>query len=170
MTTYKDVTVEQLLDYLSDKTLEFKCRITTNNYPYYPLILLVIRHDARDGVIACLNEDDEIVHFSDHNHYEVLGKPVMIGDVLEMLDWPATDRNIVSYQTGEFINLWHYAGGCNKSLNEIFSEEISQDCSCDSEYYCGICHKEGVTFSYKDPRVQALFEFVVDIFHNQIKR
>ena len=97
-------------------------------------------------------------------------KPLLLGDVLEKMNWGETVINCVSYEIAELLNLWHKLG--NKSLQEILEsgcEEVGhrkidklrpipEDFIRIRE--CGCCYWYG---QLTQP-VEALFTFIDNLF------
>jgi hypothetical protein len=136
--------VNALIDRLADKTLSFGCEVrrlgVNSGHP-----ILVIQ-EMRD---SCWVFDDmgidKLPTHEDWN-YEILGHPILLGDVLEKIRL-RSDEIIV-------LSLWE-KNGYSKSLQQIVEESGWMDCGC------GVAENE---FYLKSPEANALFEYLDELF------
>ncbi len=150
---------KRLIDLLADKKLEVGC---------------VIKH--KDGTLetigdVILNQDKTWADYDGEygmygvgvNEVEILGKPVLIGDVLAKIietDGLVLHRN--ENDTTELLFLWSLFG-FTTSLNEILEGE-TETVRLDGD---GLSWSEEEQF--KDKNTQSLYEFLMELFSNQIK-
>lgn len=155
---YKGITPEQLLDYLSDKTLSFGCDLKYKESKNYECILM--EYAAKDPNWKYFGLTDNNVWCEEdiYDEFFIIGHPVMIGDVLEKLQ----ELMILENYTG-LVLLWANCG-FNKSLNDILSGEVGS--TCIPRMGGGNFKK---TLRFKNKNTQALFEFLVDTFKDKIK-
>lgn len=155
--------VEQLIDYLADKSLSFGCECEFIDY---------------DGEIECAkiswyrNEDKKFdtnnvcISIESHDINKILGHPIRIGDVLNKLyeyvqpasiergyyfEEPHTPDNIV--------RLWGVKN-FKKSLQELANEGMEMTDSCP--------HGMGADYEITNPDIKKLFEFLWGIFEDEL--
>lgn len=140
---YKGVTVERLLDYLGDKTLSFGCESKWENKEGKTFKGRLVSKIGT-GWDVVLDEGGTPVWWLTKN-IEIIGHPVMIGDVLKKMSeldiLHDTWKDGVQYGA-ELYSLWENCG-LGDSLNEILSGDTKES--------------------------QALFEFLVDTFYDELK-
>ena len=169
-----------LLDYLSDKSLTKGCQAS-------PIDCYV----SVNGMMTFLKDDIfEVVHIdSKYEHtfthkkvrgvitidkriferdFKIIGKPVMIGDVLLKLSNLDVSNNYINKKESRYkiVDLW-YENGFAKSLNDILDSEIisARDADCSNCLKkCEDCKLE----VFKNPNVQSLHNFLWGVFKGEI--
>lgn len=173
--------IEQLIDSLADKSLTFGCRL---------------RGKEGGKVYICIGHYQNYIDYldlgSEHvpsthcsieswnlkHHFEILGHPILIGDVLERVSKKYnafSSKGIADCRSyfQQLTDLW-WECGFTKSLQEIFEE-------CEWEEVRNLCMKHGTSrFTLegctckakknkplitvpKDQNIKALFEFLLSL-------
>ena len=116
--------VEQLIDRLADKSLTFGCRVvprTKDGAPWFTIreFSLVAIDDTQLILLPCGVGVDVNLESVDIKYCkEILGHPILIGDVLEKIEHLEYYN---SQRIDEVISFWRQVG-FTKSLQEIYSE------------------------------------------------
>lgn len=168
--SYKGVTVERLLDYLSDKTLSRNCELSearsNGRFKINSASENWIRYGGKSSEVSRKAFEQRI----EKGFYTIIGHPVFIGDVLEKV---ASLKNGDSPLYRSLIELGQSWQSCgfNKSLNEILSRNIWQCWTCEDDGYTpteGRSIKD-IPWTFRDKNTQALFEFLVNTFYDELK-
>ena len=144
---------ERIVEYFADKTLSLGCRIKHNKEGELIYIETgFCQNEEHDGEYACKNSDycnnlccfrlsDGKVIYGNHwTPYEILGHPIMLGDVLEKID--ALEVVLPGKETVHVLAAhWKACGtpknpSIKKSLQTILSE-------AEWEYLCPDCKSLG---------------------------
>ena len=149
--------IDELIDRLADKSLSFGCRVGVN-FPdvrqsdgsqEFSFGIYICELDGRHFVLC-----GQFVEECDIDSLEILGHPILIGDVLERME------NCIAH-CERLLYLWQPLG-FTKSLQEIIQEsgweevyEFSGDGQKKYRSY------EGETL--KDPNARALLDFLIEI-------
>lgn len=153
MTTSRE-NVEKLLDLLADKSLKFGCIL---NYGGFTNTIAI--SDKQEILQNILGEGHTLRNIQESS-MKIIGRPVLIGDVLQKID---EVRGGMNYYVGgttyseELIRRWAQCGVLTLSLNEV-AESSGYFVYTDIEKFeCTEC-------TLRDPHARALFEYLFTIF------
>ena len=156
---------DSVIDLLANKELSFGCEFIAQQVRHtYVTGFSDVQRLREDECVFIRNRDKSYV-VSKKNYVfdsEIIGHPVMIGDVLENMRYRT--KNLSIDVVNVFLGLWAECGFA-KSLNEILSGEVEtipdkQD--ADGNWCMAIpIHSK----RFKDPNAQALLEFIEKTFN-----
>lgn len=153
-------TVEKIIDYFADKTLSFGCEvlvsgrigelINDNGDPEPDELEDCNGTMIDDSLVYCDYRGEVYFTGEDNLEVEIIGHPVMLGDVLEKVH-----QSKSLSVTKMILNFWEVLG-LNKSLNQI------AECGYEGRNKtCGeTCELCDMVECIKDPNADALFEFL----------
>lgn len=154
---------DALLDYLANKELSFGCEVKMKDLKEH--CIMHICGKIGDQICITTNDGDQFGGGScdiSCEFEEVIGHPVMIGDVLQEVVCKGSSRLTVALV--DLVCLWRPCD-FSKSLNEMFNSEIGEnDCDKNGDY------PGWERYSFKDENVQALFEFLWSLFGEEINK
>ena len=146
MKTLTPESAKELIDSLADKELSFGCEI-------------IHLHNRKSDVVVYVIDDDNIGTKNEDLHctkeeIEILGHPILIGDILEKIYEIEKDGNTRRWCRARLCEKW-YPFGFTKSLQSIYAEGMEY-ANCQ---VCGIAHKHEEHKVLK-PEVSELFVFI----------
>jgi hypothetical protein len=154
---------EKLIDRLADKTLSFGCELKLNDVTYQ--LIFPVKGKMFTKV---KNMDATANPIVDLAKYKIIGHPVTIGRVLEVVkNNYLEDKGIGFYHCGEVVQAWLECG-TERSLNEIL----------ESTYLVTPVDKHPIDATPEDPMLmdeprlkdsnaEALFTFLINLFKNE---
>jgi len=113
MKTLTPESAKELIDSLADKELSFGCEI-------------IHLHNRKSDVVVYIIDDDNIGTKNEDLHctkeeIEILGHPILIGDILEKIYEIEKDGNTRRWCRARLCEKW-YPFGFTKSLQSIYAE------------------------------------------------
>jgi len=163
--------IEQLIDSLADKSLTFGCRVKARGEEYVFMYENYMDNKKRQFNRLYRQEENLYLEVNEEADYQILGHPILIGDVLERL-WQDGSASIHfnSEQCRSLCDTWRWLG-FTKSLKEMVNEvEWVEDEAIKEAYLAGVRASGGVIDNLaplwqvpKQKHHRELFEFLLSL-------